>query len=232
MHWRNRLRESENPHRINEAVAKVIRASGVLAGKRRRAVDSTVSADTVARQDTITQLIASIRRFGKAMPGGATLMAVHARSYDYTRAGKPDIAWDDREAKDELISGLVMDALALLAAVDPTTLKEGSPPEWQAYVLLALVAGQDVEPVEGSDGTDGRWRIARKVAPDRMVSTVDIEARHAHKSRSVMIDGYKAQIVTEPETGLHTNASVTRASGPGPSDADAGIELLSTDTSM
>ena len=27
--------------------------------------------------------------------------------------------------------------------------------------LLALVAGQDVEPAEGSDGTDGRWRIAR-----------------------------------------------------------------------
>jgi hypothetical protein len=31
--------------------------------------------------------------------------------------------------------------------------------------LLALVAGQDVEPAERSDGTDGRWRIARKVAP-------------------------------------------------------------------
>jgi hypothetical protein len=33
-----------------------------------------------------------------------------------------------------------------------------------AVALLALVAGQDVEPAEGSDGTDGRWRIARKVA--------------------------------------------------------------------
>jgi hypothetical protein len=32
----------------------------------------------------------------------------------------------------------------------------------QALALLALVAGQDVEPAEGSDGTDGRWRIARK----------------------------------------------------------------------
>jgi IS5 family transposase len=38
---------------------------------------------------------------------------------------------------------------------------------------LALVAGQHVEPTEGSDGTDGRWRIARKVAPDRVISTVD-----------------------------------------------------------
>jgi len=35
--------------------------------------------------------------------------------------------------------------------------------------LLALVAGQDVEPADGSDGTDGRWKIAHKVAEDRSV---------------------------------------------------------------
>ena len=40
----------------------------------------------------------------------------------------------------------------------------------QAVALLALVAGQDVEPAEGSDGTDGRWRIARRVAEDRVIS--------------------------------------------------------------
>ena len=230
-HWRKRLRASGSPHRINEAVAQVITATGVLTGKHRRAVDSTVLQDAVARQDTITQLIAAIRRFGKTMEHGATLMAVHARSYDYTRVGKPDIAWDDKEAKDALISGLVTDALALLGAVDPGVLEEDSQ-EYQSYVLLALVAGQDVEPAEGSDGTDGRWRIARKVAPDRMVSTVDPEARHAHKSRSVMIDGFKGHIIAEPETGLYTSASVTRAAGPGSSDAEAGIELLATDTTM
>jgi hypothetical protein len=55
----------------------------------------------------------------------------------------------------------------------------------EAVALLALVAGQDVEPVEDSDGTDGRWRIARKTAPDRMISTVDPDARHAHKTRDL-----------------------------------------------
>ena len=231
VHWRNRLRKSTSPHRINEAVAQVITATGVLAGRHRRAVDSTVFQDAVARQDTITQLIAVIRRFGKAMDYGATLMALHATSYDYTRAGKPDIAWDDADAKEELVSGLVTDALALLAAVDPATLEEGSA-AYQAYVLLALVSGQDVEPAEGSDGTDGRWRIARKVAPDRIVSTVDTEARHAHKSRSVMMDGYKGHIIAEPETGLYTSAVMTKAAGPGSSDADAGIVLLATDPTM
>ncbi|BAS08936.1 transposase IS4 family protein [Arthrobacter sp. Hiyo4] len=44
--------------------------TGVLTGRHRRAVDSTVLQDAVARQDTITQLIAAIRRFGKTMPGG------------------------------------------------------------------------------------------------------------------------------------------------------------------
>ena len=230
-HWRKRLRESENPHRINEAVAQVIIATGVLNGRHRRAVDSTVLQDAVARQDTITQLIAAIRRFGKSMEHGPTLMAVHARNYDYTHVGKPDIAWDDKEAKEDLVSGLVTDALALLGAVDPQALKEDSP-AYQAYVLLSLVAGQDVEPDEGSDGTDGRWRIARKVAPDRLVSTVDPQARHAHKSRSVMIDGFKGHIVAEPVTGLYTNAVMTAASGPGSSDAEAGMELIATDATM
>ncbi|MDT0354139.1 IS5/IS1182 family transposase, partial [Pseudonocardia sp. DSM 45834] len=80
--------------------------------------------------------------------------------------------------------------------------------------LLALVAGQDVEPVEGSDGTDGRWRIARKVAPERVISTVDPEARHAHKTRAHHQDGYKAHVKVEPDTGLITGCALTPASGP------------------
>jgi hypothetical protein len=47
----------------------------------------------------------------------------------------------------------------------------------EAVGLLALVAGQDVEPGE----QDGTWRIAGKVPPDRVISVVDAEARHLHK---------------------------------------------------
>ncbi|AOT03807.1 IS1182 family transposase [Arthrobacter sp. U41] len=228
-YWRKRLAASKRPHRITEAVFEVITETGVLNGRHRRAVDSTVLDDAVARQDTITQLIAVIRRFGRDVPDGTSLLAVHAPGYDYSRVGKPDIAWDDREAKNALISALVTDALALLDAVDPEEL-EG--PAAETYALLALVAGQDVEPAEGSDGTDGRWRIARRVAKDRIISIVDPEARHAHKSRSVLRDGYKAHIVGEPETGLITNAAVTKAAGDGSSDAQAGQELLAADPSM
>ena len=95
--------------------------------------------------------------------------------------------------------------------------------------MLALVAGQDVEPVEGSDGTDGRWRIARQVAPDRVISTVDPDARHAHKTRSRRQDGYKAHVVVEPDTGLITDTALTPAAGPDNSDAAVGIDLLLAD---
>ena len=60
--------------------------------------------------------------------------------------------------------------------------QELGPRAAEAVALLALLAGQDVEPVDGADGTDGRWRIAQKVAPDRVISTVDTETRHAHKT--------------------------------------------------
>lgn len=76
--------------------------------------------------------------------------------------------------------------------------------------LLALVAGQDVEPADGSDGTDGRWRIAGKVAPDRMISTVDPEARHAHKTQERCQDGFKAHIVIEPDCTPSTRPGTCR----------------------
>lgn len=225
-YWRRRLAASGNTHRIMEAIAEVITETGVLVGKRRRAVDSTVLDDAVARQDTITQLIAAVRRFGRDIPGGKHLVATHAAGYDYTRTGKPDIAWDDQDAKDGLITALVTDALALLAAVDPESL-EGRAAE--AYALLALVAGQDVEPADDSDGTDGRWRIARKVAPDRMISTVGPDTRHAHKTQARQQDGFKAHIVIEPDTGLITAAELTKASGPENSDGSVGARLVTND---
>ena len=101
-----------------------------------------------------------------------------------------------------------------------------------AYALLALVAGQDVEPAEDSDGTDGRWRIARRVAPDRMISTVDPDTRHAHKTQARQQDGFKAHIVIEPDTGLITAAELTKASGPENSDGAVGARLIGMDPTI
>jgi len=236
-YWRRRLAASARPDRIFEVVAEVIAQTGAVAGKTRRALDSTILDDAVARQDTVTQLIAAIRRVAREVPAATDIVAgVSGRpgGHDYSRPGKPEIAWDDPAARDELVSALVGDALAVLAGIeehhpDGEGLKAK---QAEAVALLALVAGQDVEPAEGSDGTDGRWRIARQVAPDRMISTVDPDARHAHKSRERRQDGFKAHVVVEPDTGLITNTGLTKATGPDNSDASVGIALLHEDTTL
>jgi Transposase domain (DUF772) len=58
VYWRNRLRASLRPRRIFEAVREVVAATGVLKGRGRRVLDSTVLEDAVATQDTVTQLAA------------------------------------------------------------------------------------------------------------------------------------------------------------------------------
>ncbi|WP_435278609.1 transposase, partial [Rhodococcus yananensis] len=234
-YWRRRLAASENPQRIFEVVRQVIAETGAVKTKTRRALDSTVLDDAVARQDTITQLIAQIRRVGREVPGAKELIASECTrlaavcGHDCSEAGKPRIAWDDQAARDELVSALVADALALLEALDVEAITAAGGRPAEAVALLALVAGQDVEPAEDSDGTDGRWRIARRTVPDRVISTVDPDARHAHKTQQRRQDGFKAHIVVEPDTGLTTAARLTRASGPDNSDAAVGADLVTTD---
>ncbi|MFT3886579.1 MAG: IS1182 family transposase [Arachnia sp.] len=237
-HWRRRLAASHRPQRIFEVVRDVIAETGAVAGKQRRALDSTILDDAVARQDTVTQLIAQIRRVGREVPGAKDLIGVQCTrlaaftGQDYDSTGKPPIAWDDPAARDELVSALVGDALALLAALDVEAISKAGGKPADAVALLALVAGQDVEPAEDSDGTDGRWRIARKTAPDRVISTVDPDTRHAHKTRERRQDGFKAHVVVEPDTGLTMVCELTKTNGPDNSDATVGAELVTADSTL
>lgn len=223
VYWRNRIAKSQRPHRISEAVKKVARESGVLSGRRRRAVDSTVLADAVATQDTVTQLVAAIRRVARVVPGAAGQIAAVCTGHDYSKPGKPAIDWDDPAAKDALVSALVNDANAIVAAFAGAGLDEAAA---SALALLALVAGQDVEPAEGSDGTDGRWQIAKKVAEDRVISTVDPEARHTRKSGETRRDGYRAHVAADPDTGIITDEKLTRAAGQENSDPAVAEEFV------
>jgi hypothetical protein len=246
-YWRRRLAASKSPDRIFDAVRSVIKQTGVIKGKTRRVLDSTVLDDAVATQDTVTQLVAAIRRVLRVVPGAAEVLQGRATACDYTQPGKPDIAWDDKAAKAALVNALVLDALTLLNALSSTDADsdEGdrdsdagagdgpvrSDEAEQALALLALLAGQDVEWIDDGVG-GGVWRIARKVAHDRVISTVDTETRHAHKSRSRKQDGFKAHIAAEPDTGLITNTALTKATGEGTGDAAAGAVVLAGDDSF
>ena len=212
--WRNKLRASAAPERIFDAVRAVIAATGVLTGKTRRALDSTVLDDAVTTQDAVMQLVSAVRRVRRLVPQ-AKALELSAHDYD-ADAGKPACAWDDPEGLDRLITALVSDALAVLEAVAGLDLDAA---QSEAVGLLALVAGQDVEPGD----EPGRWRIAPRTVPGRMVSTVDPESRHVHKSVSAYRDGFKAHVAVEPDTGLVTDCALTPGDVP---DGAAGVALL------
>ena len=94
-----------------------------------------------------------------------------------------------------MVTALVRDAHAVLDTVAGQDLP-AEPAE--AVGLLALVACQDVEP----GGGEGGWRIARRTAPDRIVSVHDPESRHVHKTVHAYRDGFKGHVAVEPETGM------------------------------
>jgi transposase len=210
--WRTKLRGSARPNRIFDAVKAVVDETGVLAKKHRRALDSTILDDAVATQDTVTQIISAVRRAKLALP---ELDRVALR-HDYAVVGKPVIDWSEREERDGVVTLLVKDAIDLLDAVGEAEL---SPAQEDAIGMLALVAAQDVEPGE----EEGSWRIARRVAKDRVISVVDPEARHGHKSVAVRKDGFKAHLALEPDTGIVTAARITRANAP---DGPSGVALM------
>jgi IS5 family transposase len=210
--WRTKLRASDDPDRIFHAVRAVIAECGVIARKHRRALDSTVLDDAVARQDTVTMLATQIRRVRKLIP---QLQNVWVREHNL-EPGRPPCDWDDPADVDRLVSELVDDANELVWAAEGLDLTET---QTDAVALLALVAGQDVEPGDGP----GKWRIARRTAPDRVISTVDPESRHVHKTQHSYRDGYKAHIAAEPDTGLITACELTAGNT---GDAEAAPDLL------
>jgi len=222
-YFRRRLQHSADPNRLFAKVREVVAATGAIKGRQRRALDSTVLDDAVATQDTVTQLVASIRAVIRAVPGADAVAARWCTAHDYTDPGKPKIAWNDEQARAALVDALVTDALNLLGRLPEQELGEQAA---NAVGLLALVAGQDVEPAEDSDGRNGRWRITQGTAHDRIVSTVDPEARHVHKNRTRHQEGFKAHVAFEPESGLFTEVGLTGGSGTQSRDAAAAVDLL------
>ena len=74
----------------------------------------------------------------------------------------------------------------------------------QAASLLATVLGQDLQ-----TGSDGVFRIARRVAKDRVISTVDPDTRHGHKTSARGFDGYKGHAAVDPDSEIITATVVT-----------------------
>ena len=212
---RARLAGSARPDRIFEVTLAAARAAGLVG--RRRVLDSTALYDAVATMDTVTLVRSAIRGLLKVCGGelAGELRGVLRRDDGYASAGKPACDYDDAAAREELVDALAKDARALVAALDG---RELDPVLGQAAQLLATVTGQDLEQSAG-----GGFRIARKVAGDRVISTVDPQARHGHKTSARGFDGYKGHVAIDPDSEIITAAEATAGNS---GDAEVAESLL------
>jgi hypothetical protein len=198
---RARLAGSGRPRRIFEVSTRVAAEAGLVGVKR--VLDSAPIYDAVATMDTITLLRSAIRGLLKVADAdlGAQLRAVLAGGDEYASAAKPVIDWDDPAAREALIDSRARDGFACLALLEGRQLPEAV---IDAVALLAAVLGQDLEQRE-----DGLFAIARRVATDRVISTVDPDARHGHKTAARGFDGYKGHVADDPDSEIITNTEVS-----------------------
>lgn len=213
--FRARLAASDRPDRIFDTVVEVARSAGLVG--RKRVLDSTPIYDAVATQDTLTLMRSAIRQLLRAADHGlrAELRSVISSGDAYTDTAKPVIDWTDRGEREALIDSRARDGHALLALLDGRDLPA---PVVQAAQLLATVLGQDLDQDAG-----GVFRIARRVAKDRVISTVDPEARHGHKTVARGFDGYKGHIAADPDSEIIT---ATEVSAGNQGDAQTAADLI------
>jgi hypothetical protein len=206
--FRMRLEASDDPRRIFTATTTVAAEAGLVGV--RRMLDSAPLFDAVATMDTVTLIRSAIRGLLKAADAvlESQLRGLLSGADDYRAAGKPACDWDDAAARAELIDRLARDGLALLAGLEGRELDAGVA---QAAGLVATVIGQDLE----ADG-DGTFRIVRRVAAGRVISTVDPDARHGRKSTSGKFDGFKGHVAIDPDSEIITDAAA------GPANAGDG----------
>jgi hypothetical protein len=212
---RARLAASDRPERIFAVTVAAARQAGLVGV--RRVLDSTPLYDAVATMDTVTLLGSGIRGVLKvADPAlGAELRGVLASADDYASLAKPQIDWDDQAARAALVDARARDAHAVLGVLAGRLLPQVVA---EAARLLGAVVGQDLE-----QAGDGSFRIARKVAADRVISTVDPDARHGHKTSARGFDGYKGHASVDPDSEL---VMATTATAGNVGDAAAAPQLL------
>jgi hypothetical protein len=212
---RARLARSDRPRRIFEVSLDAARRAGIVSA--RRVLDSTPIYDAVATMDTVTMIRSAIRRLvAVAAPVlRGELRAVLRRDDDYGSGGKPSCDWDDPAARERLVAELAVDGFACLEVLEGGELDLEVA---EAAELVATVLGQDLEA-----GDDGVFRIARKVAKDRIISTVDPQARHGHKTAARGFDGYKGHAAVDPDSEIITDTVVTAGNA---GDASVATDLI------
>ena len=202
--FRARLVKAGMEDWLHERLVGVAKTAGVIG--HRRVVDSTGIADSVVTQDTVSLIRSAIGRclglLDELAPEKARACRRSLARDDYDRAGKPDICWASETERRSLVNDLFADACRVIIACAGIS-DAGLVAEVK---LLAVVAAQDVE----DDGAGG-VRIAQRVAAERVISTVDSDARHGHRSRRDRYDGYKLHVSVDVDSDLFIAGHATTA---------------------
>ena len=204
--FRTRLLLFRKERTVFAAILEKAKAHGFLTGEQvTQIMDSTFTIGAAAVQDTyrlirnaIRKLLHSLNR--RTNPEDRQLFT--GLKLDYQDRKKPDIDWDNAEAREALLNDLVADAQKVLALTATLRLTEI---EQKLRDTLVRVTYQDIEPRAEGDGVV----IKKGVAKDRIISTVDPEMRHGRKSASRTFNGYKTHIAMEQESEFISAVEVT-----------------------
>ena len=230
--FRAQLILHERARAVFQRSLEYARETGYLKGRKlKAALDTTNILGRGAVKDTYNLLADGIKKLIWTL--GKRIVGIKpdrwAREHGFERyfassiKGQAEIDWDDEDARQAFLQGIVADADRLLSIARTTLAQvpQGSEQEEQirrAAELLTQLLCQDID----RDG-DGGPGLKQGVSRDRIVSVHDPEMRHGHKSASKRFEGHKLAIAADPESQLITAVDVL----PGNAyDSEGALELV------
>ena len=223
--FRQRLLAQQMDRRLLERTVESAAASGAFGARQlRAALESSPLWGAGRVEDTSNVLGHALRKAvgviarqqGRELPAVANEVGVPLGSGASLKAAL-DLDWDEPTARQQALTIV----LGALNAVDhwlaPQPIPVAAAPEVAASVAVAHQGrAQDVTLTP-----DGTLTLRQGGAEDRRMSVEDGEMRHGRKSRSLLIDGYKRQVVRDLDRGLIVAVGVTPANVPEASVTEA-----------
>lgn len=195
---RSRLLKSEIGRKIFMQILEKAKSEGMFEEGNLHVIDSFMVWGMAARQDTYTMIYQGIKMILKLCSfynlSEQACKVLKRDDYDMQRR-KPRINWEDNKEKLKLVDQLTIDALELVKFVKENAKKENKDLIETADILKKIVK-QDIYLDK-----DGTYKIIDGTAKDRIISTIDPEMRHGHKTSSKIQDGYKTEIITGGKNG-------------------------------
>jgi transposase/IS5 family transposase len=210
--FRSRLLVNDADERVLRVTLERAVAAGLFPKKVLGIVDSTGVMGAAAVADTYSLVRQAIAKVGAE--AGDALTRRMRRSINRLCVNKAKIDWADASARRRHLGELVALGREVLAAT------AGNDDLAEARALLERIIDIDETPLDG-----GGPAIRHGVTADRVISVVDPEMRHGHKSPSKRVDGYKAHVLTDDDNELILGVATTPANVP---DGPQAVGLVTT----